>query len=504
MNNNQKRYDNLSTYDLSNKVIGHQFWCFRTTKTGMLISGLYFLNIRLWLMEQGYFKRTINGESVFVHIRSGVMTKVTPEIIRDVIMKEIEDNQLPIDFKYNEINYIFSKNCLLQHFFQYNPSSFSDNALKQLDADNTPILKDEKDKAYFLFKNVIVIAAAGELLALTYADLKDKVVWNDHIIPYDFQINNDHQCHFLDFLKNVCDKDDERLRSLKSVIGYLLHNYQAPTSGKAVVFYDQKISTSAGNPMGGSGKGLLTNGLGIFRNLRRLDGKDFSEKNTFKYAMVTEDTQLVAIDDVKSTFQFSVLHSVLTEGYTINKKFKNQFTIPLENGPKTIITSNYLLHAKGTTNLRRLVEVELSDHYSKKIITGVEKPIEEEHHCVFFSEDWDAAQWNSFFNLGMECIQLFLREGILINAKQFKYQRLRQEVGMDFLEYIEDKISPGLKYNTSEIYGDFGKDFPLFDVPMTQRKFSDCIREWAVYNGLEYVASSSNGQQYFILNGKPK
>ena len=104
--------------------------------------------------------------------------------------------------------------------------------------------------------------------------------------------------------------DDEKFESIKTVIGYLCHNYNNGGNMKAIIVNDEGISE---NPDGGSGKSLLGSAIGKVRRLSIIDGKLYKADDKFRFQTVEADTQVTLFDDVLRNFEFEMLFSVVTQ-----------------------------------------------------------------------------------------------------------------------------------------------------------------------------------------------
>ena len=162
---------------------------------------------------------------------------------------------------------------------------------------------------------------------------------------------------------------EERINSMYSTIGYMMHGYKNLSYCPAVILNDEVISD---NPEGGTGKGLFMKGLSQMKKLVVIDGKSFNFERSFAYQLVSADTQLLCFDDVKKYFDFERLFSVVTEGLTLEKKNKDAIKIPFSKSPKIAITTNYAIRGKGSSFERRKWELELAQHYTKEFTPLVE------------------------------------------------------------------------------------------------------------------------------------
>lgn len=255
--------------------------------------------------------------------------------------------------------------------------------------------------------------------------------------------------------------------------------------------------------MGGTGKGLFINALKQLRQVTKIDGKNFLEENRFKWENITPSTQIVWIDDVKKDFQFSTLHSNLTDGWTIERKFLNSFSIEPKFSPKTVICSNSIIKGGGTTNLRRQVIFEFSDYYSRKIKNG-NKPIEEEHGGIFFAEDWCQSEWDSFYTFMFNAAKFYLEKGLVqADSINFELNTFRQNTNEDFADWcINEKFDTSEKYDTKEKFKEFLQIYYGDTHNFSQRTFSKWLGEFANFKKWEKVLVKSNGNSFFKFNNK--
>ena len=83
------------------------------------------------------------------------------------------------------------------------------------------------------------------------------------------------------------------------------------------------------------------------KKLQTIDGKQFKFGGDFPYQSVKTDCQILVFDDVKKNFQFENLFSVITEGIDITYKGKDTIKLPIEDSPKIVISTNYVLKGNG-------------------------------------------------------------------------------------------------------------------------------------------------------------
>lgn len=177
----------------------------------------------------------------------------------------------------------------------------------------------------------------------------------------------------------------------------MLHNFKDPVIPKAVVFMDASLSKDT---KGRTGKGIVKTGISKIRKLLTEDGKQFDLRSRFAFSQVDVDTNIMFIDDVHARFDFERLFSVLTEGFTVERKHKDKFHMDYEDSPKILITTNYAISGSGDSFEGRIFEYEFSNYFSYGYT-----PLEKFGHRLF--DQWDNEQWNLFHNFMLGCTQAY-------------------------------------------------------------------------------------------------
>jgi hypothetical protein len=475
---------------------------------------LYYEGIRKFLKDAGFFKRYLsNKKSILIRKQGCFIEEVSVEQIKDAFQEYVYSIDKPYKFTYlskkkpsepekeEQIEYNIPVEALQNTFLKQSHNIFNDRWLEHVDVDTTPLLKDTKKKANFVFRNCVVSVSKKDGIETNdLSTINEFVVWKNQLIDKDFNYVSDFKNNeFAKFLFNVTSGIDNRYKALCSAIGYLSHNYFDPSKGMAVLLYDEAI-TDPTSPMGGTGKGLIANAIKQFRRATKIDGKLIHDGNRFKFELVSPDTQVVWIDDPKKDFAFETLFSCLTDGWTVERKFLPQFFIQPEDSPKVLICSNVILNRKGTSNKRRQFVVELNDYYSKQFVSGNETPIEKEHGTLF-KEDWLQAEWDSFYSFMLNNVLLFLKEGLVeYETKNVEANFLVQSTNEDFVEFMTEKnYKLDEWYDTKEAFDAFIKTYYGEDSKFKQRGFTNWLKLYAKSIKVEYDNSSSGGITKFIF-----
>lgn len=437
------------------------------------------------------------GEKEIVVIRDNIIHKIgIPDVIQ-MSAKWLEDNVDPDNDKVsaddikeawiNKGRFLFDRNSL--------------NFLKEIEFKQK---FDTKDESYFYFLNVVAVVTKDNIRALPYSELK-WLIWQEQIVNREFTFPIEEykreDVPFAKFIKNIAGKEEERERAFISMIGYLLHRYQDPANAKAIMILDETDDPDAVD--GGRGKSLIVKALGFMRPLVLLSGKNFNSSNIFCYQQVNYFTGIVSMDDVNENFRFDKLYNNITDGFTINVKYKPERHIPFEESPKIVITSNHIVKAPaGNSTDRRKYEIELSSYY------GGHLTVFDDFGHYFFNE-WTRKQWDDFTYYMLKCVQSYLSTGLVeAHSATLEQRRIERELGKEFIDFMEVELRRNynqlhkkrllLKFSNSEFVN---KKF----LP-SQRTFTTKIKRYLQFKNIPFRELPLNTKTYFeipILEKRP-
>ena len=332
---------------------------------------------------------------------------------------------------------------------KYHPSRLKSEVLDDLEpyselgldwTSDLDIFTDDQHTSHVRFKNGVVKITKDkiELLDPSHESVQGNV-WESEIIEKDINLKKpmglftqfveksmlvrDRSLSFNDWTKEYPEtyETKESLLSLKSAIGYLIHNHNTPDKMKCVVFIDK--GSDLQKPEGGNGKTLILKSLKYFKKLSTQDGKrfrkDIDRGGRFQFADVKTDTKLILIDDLRPDFEFESLFSMITGDMEIEGKGTNKFTIPEDRKPKFGVTTNYVLMGTGTSVSRRIHIVEFGDYWNR-CIQEKESPSDRRHLGRMLFDNFSQDDWDDFYNFGFECVQTYLKHG-LIQADTSEY-----------------------------------------------------------------------------------
>ncbi|MBN2596909.1 MAG: ATP-binding protein, partial [Marinifilaceae bacterium] len=326
--------------------------------------------------------------------------------------------------------------------FHRSTSLFSDRNQMLLPELKLDFLTDTKKAAFFFFKNGIVKVTATGISLHNYGDF-EQFIWEESIINHDFSFADDtildKDSEFNKFLTDLTVVEDinhasNRLQSLKSAMGYLIHRHKDGKTNKAIILMDVFVD---GYPNGGSGKTLLARSLAKVRVQSLLNGKIYDRKEWFSLSAIDLNSDIVLFDDVDKNFDFESIFNMMTSGLEVRIPRKGHFFIPHEKSPKVIISTNYAISGDSDSYRRRKFEFEVSATYNADYT-----PNERFGHMLF--DDWSTTQWNYFYNTLLSCVKLYLSKGLLKSEPiNIQFTKIVNDTSEDFVEYAEENFETG-------------------------------------------------------------
>lgn len=459
-----------------------------------------------YLRALGFQRLDIGSDFIFIRIQDSIAEECSITYIQDVFFKTLD--KLPTSLYCNSGQYI-KKKKLVEKIYKGIQTYFAKGLLARLgNISNLEFLEDGKDYAYFYFKNCVVKIHKEGLDVLDYTELRDKIIWRNSILEYNFsklkadKVNDSVIAKFITNLsmnKNIAKEnivDINRSQALKTIIGYNLHSY-FETKLKATILTDTGINDEA---EGRTGKTLLVKLLGKMMNAKResttfveIAGKNFDFSKAFRYAQCRLDTKLVHINDTKDKFQFELLYNDITEGITSESKNKNPFVVYA----KIILSSNRTIRLNGASDRDRAIEFQVSDHYSPEY-----SPADEFGHWFF--RDWDDNQWNEFFNYMIDCVRLFLICGLQQPENiDLQERKLVEETSREFVDYMDtfiQGVQNDKKYNKKDMFEEFTKNYEDFGIWLRQNTFTKWLVKWAkTDNRVKKIEEGKSGSLYYII-----
>lgn len=437
-----------------------------------------------FLESEGYCKLKKDGGYLFIRIDNNIVIEIDTIQVKDFVLNYLYT--LPAE-EFEDINRTGIIDALMKGANVF----FANQFFEFLITREIKFKRDNRNECFLFYQNGYLAITSDNIQLINYRDMNG-YIWEKQIIDREYAPNK-LRSDYEEFLHNACRKDVQRTKALKSSIGYLLHNYKDPNNAKAVIFIDEKKSEGA---YGRSGKGLLIKGIAKMRTVVVEDGRNFNIGKNFAFQRVNADTNIVAIEDMREKFPFDRLFSIITEGITIEKKQRDEIFIPFPESPKIVISSNFTIQGVDDSTRDRQFIIEFSDHYNKR-----NRPVYE--FGKLFFDGWNAEEWRAFDSLMIECVQLYLKEGLVtyefVNLEQ---KQLIDETCDEFAEYSAE-FELNREYNKKDLFDQFKTEYPDFELPktgkLTQGKFTRWLKIWARLKELEVVEGKSGSNRTIIF-----
>tara|TARA_Y100001938_G_C8090796_1_gene434918 strand:- start:1057 stop:3447 length:2391 start_codon:yes stop_codon:yes gene_type:complete len=459
-----------------------QFWSINSRGSVSIVHHLF----KEFLEDNGFYKFSPKGSTaiMFVRVKDNLISNVSVEFVKDFVLQYIHS--------YGDM--------MVYNHFADKTRYFKEDFLGMLESIDAFFIKDTKDIAYIYYKNCAVKVSAKNVEMVDYIDLGG-YVWKDQVIDREFTLSEDTDCDYKQFIHNVAGDNETNIASIESTIGFLLHGFKNQSYCPAVVINDEIISLDT--PEGGTGKGLFVNGISQMKNVVTIDGKSFNFEKSFAYQLVSQDTQTLCFDDVKKSFHFERLFSVVTEGITLEKKNRDAIKISFEDSPKIIITTNYAIVGKGNSFERRKWELEFVQYYNKNFT-----PLDEFGKLLF--TDWDAEEWLRFDSYMIGCLKSYLKTGFIDSEfKNMGERKFQAATHPAFYDWITNplnnrEIDTEVKIYQHTMWASFTAEYSNFDrMNITPQKFGKWLLEYAYFRtGIEAAVGRDRNGKFFIINVK--
>lgn len=385
--------------------------------------------------------------------------------------------------------------------------------LPTMTLDELNILRDDKDNIYHFFKNGYVHITKNETNLLQYETLNDDVlIWADSINPHkiepvDFTHEQDfNKCDFYRFIKRlsgVPKKEDGTEYDLKDLsyedsskyiafittLGYLLTNYKDPSKPFAVVVAEDTAEQEKG---GGTGKSLLIKAIRQLARVAILQGKEWKPDKSFAYQTVSLGTDIMCIEDTTRYFSFERIYNLITEGLVIEKKNKDALTLDYEVSPKIAITTNYDISGDGNHAKRRMRKILVSRYFCSD-----HSPLDEYSNRFF--QDWDALDWNWFYNSLFFYAANYLKLDIQAfnETLNMKIKGIKTKYGDDFFSYMWNKVRVlgGETALIKDLFNDFKEEYQPSPKSWSGPRFSLALKYFCEKLGFEMVKETVTNRE---------
>ncbi|GGE25579.1 hypothetical protein [Psychroflexus planctonicus] len=209
-----------------------------------------------------------------------------------------------------------------------------------------------------------------------------------------------------DPIKEALTEDEQKTQfQFFRMFGYLLHTYKDPSFSPSIILSDFGADDNSRN--GRRGKSLLAEAIKQVQRLNEKRGNEFDGGYRHRFADLTEADKVYLIDDVMANFNYNDLYTNIVGSISVEPKGKKARTIDFKQTPKFLITTNWAVRydANASSTNARFMEFKFVDYFNIK-----HKPVDYFKHRFF--EDWNAKQWNEFYNFCFSCVASFIEFGL--------------------------------------------------------------------------------------------
>lgn len=315
------------------------------------------------------------------------------------------------------------------------------------------------------------------------------------------------------------DQNVEQCMSLRNkmfLMGYLCTKYKDAAKPWGVYLMDNKISDGT-ESNGGSGKSLFIEFAKLFLNEYFINGKNKKlSEDSHKYDGVTENTDIIRIDDLDKKFDVELLHNDVTGDLQVNPKGKQPFSIKRAKSPKIVIATNYVPLKTDASIKRRWRFGTFSDWFHVKT-TNSEYDSDYNPKMMFHQtliDDFDEKDMNETLCCIIDCVRYYMlccKKGLVQDCilNNIEIRKLIVTVGADFMEWFKvyfDKENGMLNMEVAknEAYMDYRQKV---EHPFGQYIWSKKLKEYCKLIGYEYNPPeycSGDGERIIKRwNGKP-
>lgn len=272
------------------------------------------------------------------------------------------------------------------------------------------------------------------------------------------------------------------------VLGYILCRHREKSRPWAPFLMDHKLSDQ-GESNGGSGKTIFARAVETFMEFLLIDGKSKSltdDKHSFEN--VTEQTEVILIDDLGRYTNLESFFSMITEGITVNPKYNARFVIEYKDSPKIIFTSNYGVKDITSSAERRLIYAAFCDYYHNN--TSGDYREERTPNNDFGKDlftDFTEDEWNLFINTMLRTLQVYYQIPAKFNPPMDNVlkRNLQGIMGDQFLNWADIYFSE----QSGNLNKMISREDAIHDlIKITNdkwmvKRFSQSIEAWCKYYG---------------------
>lgn len=516
--NNSNDNNQSSIIHSSNKEVNTQikFWYVQTSRdraTGEEKEEIKFSydSFIAFLEKNGFYRYDIGENFQFIRIQGKIVYNIDERKIRDFVFEYLRSNE-----DLQKVREMMRRSA---------KTYMSSSVLEGLKSFQLDIQRDTKNECFLFFKNGFMEITCSGYQMKDYSNL-EKYVWEKTIIDLEYKPVTEEEMllsdvyRFFSLAINKIDPKDlpqyqvlakkdiapdnenpliiaeeewkkclTRLKSTHTGIGYMIHNYKDPSLTKAFTATDKQIG-SAFDSNGGSGKSLTCKFISKVRPVCLVDGHNFKFDDQFCFSKYNMGDTIINFNDVRATFDFSKLFTMMTEEFNFRKMRMDTITVPFEDSPKMFISTNHTLKGEGSSYRRRQHIVEFTDFFN-------DQNSPQSYFGRQFFHDWDAMEYSRFYTCMANFVKKFLRDGLVdFPMENYAIRKIIQHAGEEFVDWCDAVIIPGTEYQKLDLLVQFKTNLPghQFAKDNKTHSFTKALKMWADAKRLLLNAHKKDGR----------
>lgn len=343
-------------------------------------------------------------------------------------------------------------------------------------------LNDNEANCFKFFKNCFIHITKDGYSQHTYDQIPpDKYILFSKVQQRDFKPATTGL--YLEFLSLATDWEHQH-DNIYSILGYLAHEFRDETTGYIVVLTEQCPDPKDG---GGSGKNLFCNLLSNTTTYCSKNGKQL--KFDEKFFQSWSGQRIMGISDVPKNFDFEFLKEPSTGTFILKKLFKDEIEIPVSDGPKFIVQTNYSYEITDGGLKRRIMPIEFTDYFTKA--GGVDV-----HFNCHFPKGWSENDWNNFDTVIIKSVSMWLKLNRKLKSAQLTEtgweKQFEHTHGKNMADFIRDNFKEWADLGTVKSE-DIRSKLKIFyqdnDINIkyhySSQRLAAGIKEWSIHHGYE-------------------
>lgn len=350
--------------------------------------------------------------------------------------------------------------------------------------DDSNILRDTRDVCFKFYKNCYVEIKADGYETRDYEDL-NQFVFYKKINNRDFVAGSGGK--YIEYLTLATNFEYQKDHIMKC-IGFLAHEFKDETCGYIIVLTEQCADPKDG---GGSGKNVFCNLLSNVTSYHSKNGSQVSFDE--KFFQSWNGQRIMGISDVPKNFNFAFLKEPSTGTFILKKLFKDEVEIPVEDGPKFVIQTNYSYEITDGGLNRRIIHIEFTNFFTS--VGGIDT-----YFGCHFPKGWSAGDWAGFDTFVIESIQLWLASGLKLKRLEMTEsgwnKQFEQSFGAVACSIVTENIDEWIiatEVENETIQNCINKYFVDNNISTIYRpsrqKINSALEFYCHKNGIEFVKS---------------